>query len=108
MELKLMRDIALRSGDAVDTVTADFGVRGYKTGLVIIESTLNQAVSCQLQGKPIDGLKWQNIGAAVNVEADSAGSISVTAPWSVLRVHCTPAGAPASGALNIWLVRVIH
>ena len=105
MELKLLRNAQLRAADAVDTDAADFGAHGHSVGLVIIENTLNQAVSCQLQGRPIDGLKWQNIGSAVNVAADSAGSMSVTAPWSTLRVHCTPGGAPTSGELNIWLVR---
>ena len=108
MELKLLDNAAVRAAAAFDSEAADFGANGYHTGLVIIENTLNQAVSCQLQGKPTDGAKWQNIGSAVNVTADSAGSIAVTEPWSVLRVQCTPAGAPASGSLNIWLVRVIH
>jgi hypothetical protein len=108
MEIKLLDNAQLRAATAVDTDTADFGVNGYVTGLIEIENMLDQAVSCQLQGKPSNGSMWQNIGSAANVPAWGAGSISVTLPWGVLRVRCTPGGVPTSGALNIWLARVIH
>jgi hypothetical protein len=107
VEFMLLHRAALRSADPVNTDAVRFGVHGYKSGLAIIESTLDQAVSCQLQGKAAGGAKWQNVGAAVNVGADGASSIAVSAPWSELRVQCTPADVPTNGVLNIWLSRAV-
>lgn len=92
-----------RTGIVFTSGKSNFAYTGALTGLAIIENGLDQNVSVQLQGRARGGTTWQDVETAVIVLAGGgAGSIAVTAPWSEVRISCTPAGVPTTGAFSAW------
>jgi len=70
-------------------------------GLVILNSTLDQAVDVRVRGRGHWAREWQNADAAATTVAALTGteSIAVDAAWYEIQLHITPAAAPTTGTL---------
>lgn len=85
------------------SASSKFGADGYSVGIISIENDVDDTVTCQLYGKPVDGNDWHTVGSAVVMTASTAENIPVLYPWALLRISYTASAGGTQGELNAWL-----
>jgi hypothetical protein len=78
---------------------------GYRVKTIIVDNSLNQAVTFQCQGSR-DGTSWINIGATWDVAASTVIYQTCETYFPYMRAIATCAVAPASGTVSLWLEKV--
>jgi len=71
---------------------------------LLIENTLNEAVTLQLQGC-LAGHDWFDIGDSVNVPASTNDYETVTDYFPCYRMTAICSVAPTSGDLEVWIIK---
>ena len=100
-EDRVFVDLAIRSTAAQNSTESISGEFDAKT--IIVESTLNQTASCQLQGSR--NSVWYNVGSAFDVAASTNVYQTVSDYFPKYRIQATCSVAPASGVLNAWVLK---
>lgn len=102
-ETRVLNAAELRDTTIAYSPVFTFGQRGYGNGVLIVENTLDQAVTVRLQGRAHEGSTWQDIGAGISVAATTGvGYIPISSPWSILRMSYIAGTTPTSGSLTAW------
>lgn len=99
-EAQAFTNEAIRDTAAHNSVTVEN--HGFRVKTIIIDNTLNQSVSLQLQGSR-DGTAWFNVGLAFDIPASTLTYQSSDEYFPHVRFVATCAVAPASGNLNAWI-----
>jgi hypothetical protein len=100
-EDKVFDALAIRNTSVQTSTESKSGE--YKAKTIFIENSLNQIVSLQLQGAR-DGV-WLNVGASTEIEASTNAYVTVSDYFPKYRMQATCATAPASGTLNVWVIK---
>ena len=105
---KLFDGLAIRDANAHASGERDLAAGGFEAGLLILESTLDQAVGVQVQGRATASGSWHDVGSPASVPAyvsgdPQKGTVEVSAPWPQVRAVATAGGVPVAGTLTGWL-----
>lgn len=98
----VIEDLAIRDAIAHNSDVSDMGEFNAET--LIILNGLDKQVGVQLQGS-IDSTIWLDVGPVTNVPATTNDYATVSDYFPCYRVVATAASTPASGLLNVWVVK---
>lgn len=92
-----IRDTSNHNGAKIDT--GEFTAQ-----TIVTYNSLNQQVTLQLQGS-LDGTTWLNIGSTWDVAASANNYQTVSDYFPCYRVTAICGTAPASGTLDVWILK---
>jgi hypothetical protein len=101
-EDKVFDEEAIRDTSVLNSNIAKTGE--FQAQTIIIENSLDQQVTLQLQGSR-DNTKWLDINNAFNVAASTDDYETVTDYFPCYRMTAVCSVAPTSGLLTCWILK---